>query len=101
MPSAHSPFTRASIRYQDNFHMSASLPQDYTPKHRLLKERTSHHRCRRYLGRATALACAGLGATVICWAALSPNLKSLRRNRQCRRHARHLPMNRRRDLGTL
>lgn len=46
--------------------MSASLPQDYTPKHRLLKERVILITgAGDGLGRATALACAGLGATVI------------------------------------
>jgi len=58
--------------------MSASLPHDYTPKHRLLKDRAILITgAGDGLGRATALACAGLGATVILLGRTVPKLEKV------------------------
>ena len=58
--------------------MQSSLPHDYTPKHRLLKDRVILiSGAGDGLGKATAQACAGLGATVVLLGRTVPKLEQV------------------------
>lgn len=68
----------AATKFQNLASMHASLPHDYTPKHRLLKDRVILITgAGDGLGKAAALACAGLGATVVLLGRTVPKLEQV------------------------